>query len=379
MSYQIDLSPIFSLNLDEDLVNPREILKELSLIITHELSTILISLSSGRAVHVVMRFDYQCFSSTSVRTEPVQPLLRPSLKFQNEPGRSFLSKSAQYNLIVEDNLISSSLNYNCLILQPICSTSSSRVIAMMSLRSWLPTSAILAACLSSFVFAEGGDTNSSTNADNYFIYPPSAGDPGDYVTNPVFTLGEAVELRWVTNLSDVVVMLNQQVLGTSDKFTLGDAIIGTEDGKRRSNQNLRFSSIHQFNIMPPAIVQPAMGPAKTSVYTWTWKVEPVSLDLLKSNVFFFGVHNLTFNSHYFKITHGSSVRALPNPTSSTSSSPTISFSLAEGLPTPTQGTSVGGVAKGYIGLAIAFCVIILFCCLDFCKVGFDAAAKEVLE
>ncbi|PGH13426.1 hypothetical protein AJ79_03705 [Helicocarpus griseus UAMH5409] len=134
-----------------------------------------------------------------------------------------------------------------------------------------------------------------------FYNPPTGGPIHEYKDNPIYELGQTVQLRWATTLEYFSLVLWQ-------------------------NDNPQFEWI-QTNI--------------TGITTYNWVVS-TQRDLRDGEVFFFQIRDASdvggdnfFGSHYFNITNSDSEDSTTATTSSTPSSSSLS-STSTAIETPTQ-------------------------------------------
>jgi hypothetical protein len=236
---------------------------------------------------------------------------------------------------------------------------------------------ILALCLT-YAVAEPG----------IFYNPPTGGPIHEYQDDPVYTLGQTVQMRWATTLESFSIMLWQNDNPNYEWIQ-----------SRSSKGLLRLPSkpLLIFLLMPADI---------HGITSYDWIVS-TNRNLSHGEVFFFQVRNASnlgntdqlFASHYFNITKGSSSTTTAVPTTSTrtistlqtaTSTPPLSTSttvLQSALTTTTSpslqteethglsGAAKAGVGVG-VGLACALAIAFVLFWLHRRKRLHDAQTKD---
>ncbi|OIW25307.1 hypothetical protein CONLIGDRAFT_691213 [Coniochaeta ligniaria NRRL 30616] len=220
----------------------------------------------------------------------------------------------------------------------------------------------LGVCLALLVLALSIRTVSSDDNPAGTWFNP----PGCYCPNPVYAVGETIELHWATPYPNYSIALWQS-------FPPGAATLGPII----------------YRMFDHHVRETALGPVLTSSRPETfqstngffnWSVSPVEFNLSVSNVFFFWLFSLTspqgtqhpkdpsLSSHYFNLTEPEEAVTTafsPSASSSTTASSTyVSASVSSSPNTTTNptGEQAGSLSSGVsagIGLGITIAVICL--------------------
>ncbi|OLN96896.1 hypothetical protein CCHL11_02462 [Colletotrichum chlorophyti] len=183
----------------------------------------------------------------------------------------------------------------------------------------------------------------SVRSETRFLRPPGPGPLEDYRDNPVFELGEKIDLQWETDLKAVDLLVWQQQPNPSSKTVFA-----------------RLASSYK---------------SKSLVWTVNYKGFPSSHDPELSEVYFlqlfkYGDTAVNMTSHYFNITQPAApasasspftIRSTPTPPKSISTpasttpsaNPTLEPAAAVPSATPTSGPDLAVKEAGFSSRAVA--------------------------